>query len=54
MLKNTIFWDMMTSCGSCNNQHFEGIPPKTRFLQEPHGVIISQNTAFFALTAVKT
>jgi hypothetical protein len=27
--------------------------PETRFLQEPHGVI-SQKTAFFIVTAVKT
>jgi hypothetical protein len=29
------------------------IPPKRRFLQEPHG-ITSQKTAFFIVTAVKT
>jgi hypothetical protein len=29
------------------------VPPKLRFLQKPHGVI-SQNTAFFTVTAVRT
>jgi hypothetical protein len=29
------------------------VPPKHRFLQEPHGVT-SQKTAFFTVTAVKT
>jgi hypothetical protein len=29
------------------------IPPKRRFLQDPHGVT-SQKTAFFIVTAVKT
>jgi hypothetical protein len=29
------------------------VPPKNRFLQESHGVI-SQNTAFFIVIAVKT
>jgi hypothetical protein len=29
------------------------VPPKRRFLQEPHGVT-SQKTAFFIVTAVKT
>jgi uncharacterized repeat protein (TIGR01451 family) len=29
------------------------VPPKRRFLQEPHGVT-SQKTAFFIITAVNT
>jgi hypothetical protein len=29
------------------------VPPKRRFLQEPHGVI-TQKTPFFIVTAVKT
>jgi hypothetical protein len=31
----------------------EALPPKRRFLQEPHGVT-SQKTPFFIVTAVKT
>jgi hypothetical protein len=38
-IKNGVFWDV-TQCGSCK------IPPKRRFLQEPHGVT-SQKTLFF-------
>jgi hypothetical protein len=31
----------------------EPVPPKRRFLQEPHGVT-TQKTPFFIVTAVKT
>jgi hypothetical protein len=30
------------------------VPPKCRFLQEPDSIIMSQKTAFFTVTAVKT
>jgi hypothetical protein len=55
-MKNGVFWDV-TPCDSCKNRRFEGtflsswwrrrqVPPKRRFLQEPHGVT-SQNTPLF-------
>jgi hypothetical protein len=50
MLKNSVFWDV-TPCGSLMKQAL--IPPKLRFLQEPHSVT-SQKTPFFIVTAVKT
>jgi hypothetical protein len=39
-MRNAVFWDVML-CGSCKNR----VPPKRRFLQEPHGVIF-QKTEF--------
>jgi hypothetical protein len=42
-MKNAVLWDV-TPCGSCKNR----VPPKRRFLQEPHGVT-SRKTAFFFL-----
>jgi hypothetical protein len=38
-MKNVVFWDV-TPCGT-----WRYVPPKRRFLQEPHGVT-SQNTEF--------
>jgi hypothetical protein len=42
-MKNGVFW-VVTPCGSCKN--LRQVPPKRRFLQEPHGVT-TQKTPFF-------
>jgi hypothetical protein len=54
-MKNGVFW-VVTPCGSSKNRRFGGtwrllhqgdkVPPKRRFLQEPHGVT-TQKTPFF-------
>jgi hypothetical protein len=65
ILKNSVFWNV-TPCGSCKNRRLEEriasiiswwwrwyVPPKRRFLQDPH-VVTSLKTAFFLVTALKT
>jgi hypothetical protein len=42
-----------TQAATRNRRTLRQVPPKRRFLQEPHGVT-SQKTAFFIVTAVKT
>jgi hypothetical protein len=44
-MKNGVFWDV-TPCDSCKNRR--QVPPKRRFLQEPHGVT-TQKTSFFMI-----
>jgi hypothetical protein len=48
-MKNVVHWDVMP-CGSSRNRHFgrtfHPLPPKCRFLLEPHGVT-AQKVAFF-------
>jgi hypothetical protein len=60
-MKNAVFWDL-TPYDTCKNRRFGGrivlwwrryVLPKCRFLHDPHGVI-SQKTAFFIVTAMKT
>jgi hypothetical protein len=53
-MKKGDFWDV-TLCGSCKNRSFgktrRQVPPKRRFLQEPHGVT-TQKTPFFIMILV--
>jgi hypothetical protein len=47
-MKNAVFWDVTRATLVRTD-----VPPKRRFLQEPHGVT-TRKTAFFIDTAMKT